>query len=209
MLLLSHTGITLAVAAIISNILPVPKQTGIPAHPGYINPRTPVSGAAHLTFFDRLAHYVDIRLIFVGSMLPDIIDKPLGHLILKDQLSNGRLMFHSLLFLFLLSLSGIFLWRRWNKKGLMAVSFGVILHLVLDQMWANPGTLFWPALGFPFEKIDIENWMPNMLHNLVTDPALYVPELIGLFFLLWFVWVIFRKKSAWFFIKSGTVRKDC
>ncbi len=208
MLLLSHTGITLAVAAIISNILPVSKQTDIPAHPGDINSHAAVSGATHLTFFDRLAHYVDMRLIFVGSMLPDIIDKPLGHLIFKDQLSNGRLMCHSLLFFILLSLSGIFLWRKSNKRWLMAVSFGVILHLVLDQMWLNPGTLFWPALGFPFEKIDIENWMPIMLHNMVTDPALYVPELTGLFFLLWFVWVIFRKKSAWFFIKSGAIRKD-
>ncbi len=39
--------------------------------------------------------------MLIGSMLPDIIDKPLGGLICKETLGNGRTYAHTLLFLLL------------------------------------------------------------------------------------------------------------
>jgi inner membrane protein len=206
MLLFSHTGITLGVATILANILPLQKQKNISTDSVYVSLRKPQFKKWHITIFDRLVHYADIRLILIGSMLPDIIDKPLGHLILSNLLSNGRVVCHSLLFFILLSLSGIFLSWRFNIKGLMILSFGVALHLVLDEMWLNPRTLFWPLLGFSFEKINIENWIPDMLHTLVTNYSWYIPELIGFFIIAWFSYVIVRKKWTWSIIKFGTIR---
>lgn len=45
--------------------------------------------------------------ILVGSVLPDIIDKPLGGIILKDTIGNGRIYAHTLLFLLSLFVIGV------------------------------------------------------------------------------------------------------
>jgi hypothetical protein len=57
---------------------------------------------------DKLAGHFrfDYRFVLVGSMLPDIIDKPLGQLVLRNLMSNGRIFSHTLLFLLLICLAG-------------------------------------------------------------------------------------------------------
>ncbi len=39
----------------------------------------------------------DYRLVAVGAMLPDVVDKPLGIYLLRRQLRNGRVYGHTLL----------------------------------------------------------------------------------------------------------------
>ncbi len=77
-------------------------------------------------------------LIIICSILPDLIDKPLGRVILP--LGSGRLIGHSLAFLLLIILIG-FYWR------LLFISFAVALHLIEDRMWEQPDILLWPLLG--------------------------------------------------------------
>ena len=50
----------------------------------------------------RFSESIDYRLVLLGSMLPDIIDKPLGGFIFKDALGSGRIYAHTLIFLLLL-----------------------------------------------------------------------------------------------------------
>ena len=38
-----------------------------------------------------------ILAVALGAILPDLIDKPLGHLLLNETLNNGRIFFHGLL----------------------------------------------------------------------------------------------------------------
>jgi len=40
--------------------------------------------------------------ILIGALLPDLIDKPIGKIMLAESLSNGRLFAHSFLFIFFL-----------------------------------------------------------------------------------------------------------
>jgi len=68
---------------------------------------------------------LDYRLLMLGSMLPDIIDKPLGLWLLVDVFSNGRIFAHSLLFTTLLVAAGIYLCVRGGRCGVLYVSFGV------------------------------------------------------------------------------------
>ena len=94
------------------------------------------------------AFWVDYRLILLGSMLPDIIDKPLGvwlHL-------SGRAIAHTMVFSVVLVAAALtlFAWRR--SVGLLCLAFASVIHLVLDQMWLTPRTLFWPAYGWSFER---------------------------------------------------------
>lgn len=58
----------------------------------------------------KFTELIDYRLVLLGSLLPDIIDKPLGRLILKDMLGNRRIYAHTLVFLLLLVGTGIFFW---------------------------------------------------------------------------------------------------
>lgn len=52
------------------------------------------------TFVKKL----DLRLVIIGSMLPDLIDKPLGIYLMGNTLSNGRVLSHTLVFLLVMSL---------------------------------------------------------------------------------------------------------
>ena len=80
-------------------------------------PRLPAPAAQAGTkgkpaWFDALARRVDIRLLAIGSLLPDIIDKPVGQVFFRGTFSDGRIFSHTLLFLALVSLGGYARRRR-------------------------------------------------------------------------------------------------
>lgn len=187
MLLFGHIGITLGVAAILTNTLPYkgfPRgkgNEGMESSRHFSEPATnpPSFTRNKLWRFSYLRSCFDIGLISVGSLLPDIIDKPVGILFFRDTFSSGRIFCHTLLFLMLLVMSGLYLYFRHSKTWLLVLSFGTFTHLILDEMWRSPLTLLWPGYGVQFEKTDIANWMPDILHALLTVPEVYVPELVG------------------------------
>lgn len=111
--------------------------------------------------------FTDIRLLFLGSMLPDLIDKPLGHLVLS--LDNGRIFAHTLLFAVLLMALSL------RFTVLMPISYGVSMHLLLDGMFTGPGTLLWPLLGgFPQLEFSVGSWFAAL-----ARPEVMVPEAVG------------------------------
>jgi membrane-bound metal-dependent hydrolase YbcI (DUF457 family) len=93
----------------------------------------------------RLMRWVDLAFLALGSMLPDIIDNPLG-LVVFGTPAEGRTFCHTLLFLLVLAALAFYL----KDVRLASVSAGVAAHLVLDFIWQSPIILFWPLLGgFP------------------------------------------------------------
>ena len=99
-------------------------------------------------------HLDDRRLIgfcALGAVLPDLIDKPLGHILLGGSLNSGRIFGHGLLFLALLLVAGIILMRRRQSFALLAVAAGTLSHQVLDAMWAIPVTWYFPL---KYDEID-------------------------------------------------------
>ena len=206
MLLLGHIGITLGAAALLTDTLlrngrlsqtTKNKDVKSSLHRSGLSPNCE---ASWLTY---LENHIDIRLLLIGSLLPDIIDKPIGHLLFREMFNNGRIFPHTLLFLILVTISGIYLYKCHKKTWLIAFSFGTLAHLVFDQMWHAPRTLFWPLMGLTFERIDISDLVPNIIHALLTDPAVYLPELLGAVILVWFAWLLFRKRKIRRFIKYG------
>jgi membrane-bound metal-dependent hydrolase YbcI (DUF457 family) len=98
-------------------------------------------------------HLDDRRLIgfcALGAVLPDLLDKPVGHVLLAESLNSGRIFGHGLLFLALLAITGIFLMQRRQSFALLAVAAGTLSHQVIDMMWAMPVTWYFPLLG-PYE----------------------------------------------------------
>jgi inner membrane protein len=187
MLVLGHAGITLGAATLVA---------------GAVKSRQSTQSRKE-SWFTYLGRYIDIRLLLVGSLLPDIIDKPVGQLFFRETFNNGRIFSHTLLFFIIITALGFYLYKRHRQIWLLTLSAGTLMHLVLDGMWYAPGTLFWPFLGFTFERTDLTNWLSNILHALMSNQAVFVPEVAGLAVLLWFGLTLIARKKVGVFIKYG------
>jgi len=187
MLILGHAGITLGAAALLA---------------GAVNSRQ-TTKITKIPWLASLSRYVDIRLLLVGSLLPDIIDKPVGQYFFRETFNNGRIFSHTLLFLVLISAVGFYLYKRHRQVWMLTLAAGTLLHLFLDGIWNTPATLFWPLLGLTFEKIELAGWATNILRSLLSDPAVYIPEAVGLAILLWFGLTLARRNKIGVFIKCG------
>lgn len=85
----------------------------------------------------------------IGAVLPDLVDKPVGHLILGGTLNYGRIYCHTLL-LFSIALAAGIAWWRWKKSpAFLALAVGILSHQLLDAMWLEPWNWFCPFQG-PF-----------------------------------------------------------
>ena len=126
---------------------------------------------------------LSMAFVALGSILPDLIDKPLGWIVFGTP-AMGRTFAHTLLFL--LALLVISALAHSNKMA--SISFGVTGHLVLDFMWNSPITLFWPLLGrFPDEsRIGVESYMEMLIHGL-SNPIISIPEALGFIYLIYYI----------------------
>jgi membrane-bound metal-dependent hydrolase YbcI (DUF457 family) len=107
-------------------------------------------------------------LIFLGGLLPDLIDKPLGHLLLPE--NNGRIFAHTLLLCITLFTLGLV-----NSRA-MLVAYGVAFHLLLDTMFMDPSTALWPLMGgFPTTDFELVRWF-----QILKDPEVIAYEVVGL-----------------------------
>ena len=207
MLLFGHAGITLGtsllLAGVFENSLLLKIKGNEVTVTGQNNPQDAPIGKT--PWLNQLGSWIDIRFLLIGSLLPDIIDKPLGHVFFRQIFSNGRIFCHTFLFLIVVAIVGLYLYRHYGKTWMLALSFGTLAHLVLDQMWQTPRTFFWPFLGLTFDKVDISNWTIDILHALFNKPRVYIPELVGVAILIWFTWIVFRRKKVLAFIKYGRV----
>lgn len=109
MLFFGHTGVTLGVATVLANLPPCQVRTSAYRRRHYSSSVAPPQKSSQPSVLDSVASFVDIRTLLIGSLLPDIIDKPLGHLLFREALSNGRTYGHTLLFLLLISTIGAYL----------------------------------------------------------------------------------------------------
>jgi len=149
-----------------------------------------------------LAGGLDYRVVILGSMLPDVIDKPLGVYILGGGLSNGRIFAHTLLFVGLLLLASL-LTRASFRPVLALTALGVGAHLLLDRMWEEPHTLLWPLLGWRFERVSVSGWSGHMLEQFLSDPYTYASEAVGAAVVVVLLAVLIRRGGLRDFILAG------
>ena len=211
MLVFGHAAITLGAAVLLNGALTksqarrgVNESRGEPRPPPE-KPSQNWSSGGIVSWFTSLGNRIDIRLLLVGSLLPDIIDKPIGVFFFRDTFSNGRIFCHTLLFLILITLGGLYLYRSRNKIWLLVLSFGTFTHLILDRMWLSPRTLLWPLYGFSFEKVDLTYWTQDMFHALLTNPMVWISELVGAAIVICFVWLLVRRGNLYAFLRNGHV----
>ena len=125
-------------------------------------------GLAWLVFF-RFRERVDFRLVLLGGILPDLIDKPLGAVLGLE----ARLWAHTLLFLAILTL----LSRLPTLRALQWVAFGDAVHLLVDLMWEQPNVALWPAFGWGFPPGTQS--LAGYFQILLTNPYVQFGEIVG------------------------------
>ncbi|MBN1390208.1 MAG: metal-dependent hydrolase [Candidatus Thermoplasmatota archaeon] len=118
----------------------------------------------------------DVRLLALGAFLPDIIDKPLGHLLLPE--NNGRIFAHTVLFALMVLAAAV------AYRPLMPFSLGVSFHLLQDGIFLDTQGALWPLMG-PFRYTDYElvRWLFAF-----TEPYTICEELFGLAVISAVIW---------------------
>lgn len=136
---------------------------------------------------DRLGTRAVVLPCMLGALLPDLVDKPLGILVLGGALGSGRIFLHTLLFLLVLVLAGAIVYRRYGRPALLAVGVGVASHQVLDTMWTQPKAWLYPLLGAA-PRIRTEGWFFRMFIAELTNPLEWVSAAVLLVLLLPVLW---------------------
>lgn len=128
---------------------------------------------------------VDVRFLFLGALLPDLIDLPLGTLLLEDRYGSGELWAHALVSVSLFMIVVLFATRRGRRRrAFMAVAVAWLLHVLLDGMWADPEVFLWPAFGWELPFGQTPFWSLAW-ERALADPWRWVLEAVGIGYLIW------------------------
>jgi hypothetical protein len=135
----------------------------------------------------------------IGSVLPDLIDKPLGLLIFGNSIGSGRVWFHGILLLLVLLAAGTCIWRYWRSPVVLSACIGIFSHQILDLMWRQPVNWLYPLLG------PLRGKMPSDYLFLLIRRELFNPSEWILFALIVLGAGIYLKRD-----RTGTwVRTNC
>lgn len=155
----------------------------------------------------RLRHHsplrLDYRLVLLGSLLPDLIDKTHGLGLFPEEISGGRTVAHTLVFNLALIATGVAWWRLRRGNGVLALGLSSGGHLVLDSMWRMPAILFWPLYGWGLSLGSVSDWLLRFRWMLPSRPEDYATELIGGAILLFLLRGLWRRGRLVAFLKTG------
>jgi inner membrane protein len=167
---------------------------------------------------------IDYRLIMIGSMLPDIIDKPLVLMISDKTVGSARFAAHSLMFTLILLTAGLFslIWHR--KQGIILIAFSSMAHITEDLIWRNPKVFFWPYYSIilnkmkisqpAMQRMDIDNRIEIIaksiskldMKKILLEPDVLIPEIAGGLIIIYFIVKLLLNKNLIRFIKTGLIK---
>jgi inner membrane protein len=206
MFFFAHVGITLGASVLVSGAVNSWRKASnsSPKETQPVRTLTKTESFSEAIGLKPLSRFLDIRLLMVGSMVPDIIDKPLAFL----GFGNGRSITHTLLVFLVVLLTALYLYVNHKKTGLLAIAIGMFTHLVLDFMWVTPHTFLWPTdgWGFPTPVIrpgfgQIKEWWNTLLNDAGVD----ISDGIGLLVLLGAGWIVIKQKGLKAFLQRGKI----
>jgi hypothetical protein len=162
---------------------------------------------AGIVFLTLGRRRIDYRVVLLGAILPDLIDKPIGRVFFPDQFENSRLFGHTFLFAIALLLVIQLVTRGATARRWFVLPIAVLIHLALDGMWNEPVTLFWPLFGLEFPRMPMENYWWEVFIRLFQHPIEGLKELAGLAVLLYmsFAYELHKRTRLREFVRTGTL----
>jgi inner membrane protein len=148
---------------------------------------------------------LDYRLVIIGALLPDLIDRPLGLWLLPDAFgSSTRALGHTLVFNSSLVLIALLLLRLGGYRAPLVLALASSGHLLIDMMWEVPQTLFWPWYGIGFGHAE-SSYTPDWLQWLRTDTGWMMVEAFGALVLAIFLArLLWRRRFLRWLIRGET-----
>lgn len=147
---------------------------------------------------------VDVRFLLLGAILPDLIDLPVGTLLLADRYSTGELWFHSLIAPTAYITIVLLTTRRGRRRrAWMALGVGWLFHLLLDGMWFSQEVFLWPFFG-DIPPGEAPYW-PLAWERAWSDPWRWGKEAVGAGYLIW-LWAALgmsRPEHRWETLQTG------
>lgn len=137
---------------------------------------------------------IDYRLVLLGALIPDLIDRPLG-LLSPD--ATTRSVSHSLVFVLALMFAIMFFLRGSAARRWFVFPIAILIHLAIDGMWNYPQTFFWPFFGPEF----------SLIHEGAKPWLLASKELIGIAILVYlgYAYDLHTGESRREFLAQGTL----
>ena len=128
---------------------------------------------------------VDVRLLALGAVLPDIIDGLLGLVIGGP---TTQRVGHSLVLPSLAAVSVLLVTRRGRRRRmLMTVVVAWLFHLMLDGVWLREEVFLWPFFGWQLGPP-----VAGTIWERAGEPWRWVKEAIGLAYL----WSLLRTRGS-------------
>jgi hypothetical protein len=121
---------------------------------------------------------VDLRLLALGALLPDVADLVAG--VFLGEPTRQRFG-HALVVPTILAIGILLTTRRGRKRRqLMTVVVAWLFHLLLDGTWVREETFLWPFFGTGFAE-----WPEgSLLERAFSDPWRWMREAVGLGYLV-------------------------
>lgn len=149
---------------------------------------------------------MDLRMLVLGGLLPDLIDTPIG-LAFYRTLGSVRLVTHGLPLAVAVMIGVVVATRRGKpRKRWMPLAIGLFLHLFLDAMWLDPETLWWPLLGSGFASAG-SSTASGYVAGVLSDWRVWLTEAVGLAYLayLWRAAVLSAPEQRRLLLTTGRV----
>lgn len=129
---------------------------------------------------------MDLRWVLLGSILPDLIDKPIGAVLFHDTFGTHRVFAHTILLPVVAMFATVIVTRRSTtaRKAAIAVVIGWFFHLVLDAAWLSPEGFLWPLFGLDFPRLAGSD-LGTLLGDLVRSPWTWLGETLGAAYLVY------------------------
>lgn len=166
--------------------------------------------ATAVIYFSLGRRRIDYRIVLLGAILPDLIDKPIGRIFFEETFQTSRIYGHTLLASVVLLLGIQLFLRGDNARRWFILPIAMIIHLGTDAMWNLPETLFWPAFGTAFPPDPVDAYWLEALMRVFTQPIEGLKELAGLGFLVYLgiAYGLHRAGAFKAFLRSGRLEED-
>lgn len=161
--------------------------------------------------------FIDYRIVILGSILPDIIDKPIVQIIYGLQNHEGHLIAHSFIFSILLIILGIVMLRRSKNKSIFLLGICSFIHQVLDKVVLIPNEHFLQNINSShFAVLKIFKFVHYITVPICTvfpylsgvmmyfeKPCVFMSEVMGFIIIIYFVCKLSKNKGYENFLKYG------
>lgn len=145
---------------------------------------------------------VDYRFLVLGSILPDLIDKPLSWFLPHV---SGRNFGHTTLFQIVLLALGVFVLRLRRTERFLVLAIASAGHLLLDRMWEVPNLLLWPLKGLSLYGAAEQDFSPWWIRSLYDLHLLQGLEALSALVLLILLATVLLRGRILQFLRTGVL----